>query len=61
MAGTEYYTAYMDLENRKDRLLTLGDYSKWEINFEEIKLSPEDIAKNKKIAKSLMLPQVKDR
>lgn len=46
----------MDLEGKKDKLFLAGDYTKWEIDFNEVGLTPEDVTKNKKVAKMLMLP-----
>lgn len=34
----------------------MGDVSKWEVNFKEVKLSPEDVQKNKKLAMMVILP-----
>lgn len=56
-AGQEYYNAAQHLDAYKDKLLTLNDPTKWEIDFKEIKIRPDELAKNKMIAKSLMLPQ----
>jgi len=56
-AGQEFYKTSQDLEAYKDKLLQNPDPSKWGINFSEVKMAPEEIAKNKLIAKSLMLPQ----
>lgn len=57
MAGQEYFKFWVDLENKKDKLFLAGEVSKWEIDFKEVKLTPEDVLKNKKVAKVLMLPQ----
>lgn len=56
-AGQEFYKTSQDLEAHKDKLLQNPDPSKWGINFAEVKMTPEEVAKNKLIAKSLMLPQ----
>lgn len=56
-AGQEYFKFWVDLENKKDKLFVAGDPTKWEIDFKESHISPEDIIKNKKAAKVLMLPQ----
>lgn len=56
-AGQEYYKATQNLDAYKDKLLTMNDPTKWEINFQEINIRPEELVKNKMIAKSLMLPQ----
>lgn len=55
--GQEYFKFWVDLENKKDRLFLAGDTTKWEIDFKEAQVTPEDILKNKKAAKMLMLPQ----
>lgn len=57
-AGQEYFRGWVDLNQKKDKLFQAGDFSKWEINFKEVQLAPEDIAKNRKVAKTLMLPGV---
>lgn len=57
-AGQEYFRFWVDLENKKEKLFLTGDVQKWEIDFKEVKLTPDDVLKNKKIAKMLMLPQV---
>ena len=57
-AGQEYFRSWVDLENRKEKLLQANDVSKWEVDFKEIQLSPEDLQRNKKVAKMLMLPSV---
>ena len=56
-AGQEYYRSAQNLDAHKEKLLTLNDPSKWEINFQEAKMSPDELSKNKMIAKSLMLPK----
>jgi hypothetical protein len=56
-AGQEFYKTSQDLEAYKDKLLQSPDPSKWGINFAEVKMTPEEVSKNKLIAKSLMLPQ----
>mgnify|MGYP000031071298 CR=1 FL=1 len=56
-AGHEYYKSSQSLEALKEKLLQSSDPNKWEINFESVKMSPEEIAKNKIIAKNLMLPR----
>jgi len=56
LAGNEYYKTFMELEKRKDGLLKEGLSAKWEIKWEEVKLSKEEVVKNQKIEKSLMLP-----
>lgn len=38
-------------------MLATNDPNKWEINFQEVKIAPDELAKNKLIAKSLMMPQ----
>ena len=35
-----------------------GEVQKWEVDFKAVKLTPEDVLKNKKVAKMLMLPGV---
>lgn len=55
-AGQEYYRSAQALDAYKDKLLTINDPNKWEINFQEIRIAPDELAKNKLIAKSLMLP-----
>ena len=55
-AGQEYFKSWIDLENRKEKLFLAGEVAKWEIDFKEVKLAPEDVLKNKKVAKMLMLP-----
>jgi hypothetical protein len=57
-AGQEYFKSWVDLENRKEKLFLAGEVQKWEIDFKDVKLTPEDVLKNKKVAKMLMLPQV---
>lgn len=57
VAGQEYFKFWVDLENKKDKLFLAGEVAKWEIDFKEVKLAPEDVLKNKKVAKVLMLPQ----
>lgn len=56
-AGQEYFKSWIDLNNRKDKLFSTGDPTKWEIDFAEAGLSPNDVSKNKEIAKTLMLPE----
>lgn len=56
-AGQEYYRSAQTLDAYKDKLLAINDPNKWEINFQEVRISPDELAKNKLIAKSLMLPQ----
>lgn len=55
-AAQEYFRYWVDLEGKKDKLFMTGDVTKWEIDFNEIGLTPEDVTKNKKVAKMLMLP-----
>lgn len=55
-AGQEYYKAAQHLDAYKDKLLTINDPTKWEINFQEVQIRPDELVKNKMIAKSLMLP-----
>ena len=55
-AGQEYYKAAQALEAYKDKLLDSGDLVKWEIPFEELRMSPDDVLKNRLVAKYLMLP-----
>ena len=57
-AAQEYFKSWVELDEKKDRLFQAGDLAKWEIDFKDIKLKPEDIIKNHKIAKTLMLPGV---
>lgn len=57
-AGQEYFKYWVDLENKKEKLFQQGEVNKWEIDFKEVKLTPEDVLKNKKVAKMLMLPTV---
>jgi ribosome-associated translation inhibitor RaiA len=57
-AGQEYFKSWVELENRKEKLFLAGEVQKWEIDFKEVKLTPDDVLKNKKVAKMLMLPQV---
>ncbi len=57
-AGQEYFKSWVELENKKEKLFLAGEVQKWEIDFKEVKLTPEDVLKNKKVAKMLMLPQV---
>lgn len=57
-SGHEYFRSWVDLNQRKDKLFQAGDPTKWEIDFKEIQLNADDISKNKKIAKTLMLPGV---
>jgi hypothetical protein len=57
-AAQEYFKSWVELDEKKDRLFQAGDLAKWEIDFNDIKLKPEDIIKNHKIAKTLMLPGV---
>lgn len=57
-SGQEYFKGWVELNQRKDKLFQAGDPTKWEIDFKEVVLSPEEIAKNRKIAKTLMLPSV---
>lgn len=52
----QYYNSFHELDTYKDKLLQSGNPSQWGINFEQIKLTPEEVAKNKIVAKSLMLP-----
>lgn len=56
-AGQEYFRSWIDLSNRKDKLFSGGDPTKWEIDFKEVGLSPNDVLKNKEIARTLMLPE----
>jgi hypothetical protein len=56
-AAQEYFRYWVDLEGKKDKLFIAGDPTKWEIDFNEVGLTPEDVTKNKKVAKMLMLPQ----
>ena len=58
-AGQEYFKGWVELNQRKDKLFQAGDPSKWEIDFKDVVLSPEEVAKNRKIAKTLMLPSVR--
>lgn len=55
-AGQEYYKAAQSLEAYKDKLLDSGDLVKWEIPFEQLRMSPDDVLKNRLVAKYLMLP-----
>lgn len=57
-AAQEYFKSWVELDERKDKLFLNGDPTKWEIDFKDCKLEPGDIVKNRKIAKTLMLPQV---
>ena len=57
-AGHEYFREWVELNQRKEKLFQAGDPSKWEVDFSDLKLSPDDISKNRKIAKSVMLPLV---
>jgi hypothetical protein len=56
-SGQEYFRYWVDLEGKKDKLFLAGEVSKWEIDFKEVGLTPEDVTKNKKVARMLMLPQ----
>lgn len=56
-AGQEFYKTSQALELQKDKLLMNPDPTKWEIKFEEVKMTPEEVAKNKMIAKNLMMPK----
>ena len=55
-AGQEYFKYWVELEGRKDKMFMTGDVTKWEIDFNEVGLTPDDVTKNKKVAKMLMLP-----
>lgn len=55
--GAEYFNAWYTVDSQKEKLFAGGDVTKWEVDFSKINLVAEDIAKNKKIAKLLMLPQ----
>lgn len=55
-AGQEYYKTSQVLEAHKEKLLQSPDPHNWGINFEQVKMTPEEVAKNKIVAKSLMLP-----
>lgn len=57
-SNQQYFTAYLDLENRKEKLFNTGEVAKWDVDFTSHKLSPDDLLKNRKLAKALMLPQV---
>lgn len=57
-AAEEYYKAWIELDDKKERLFSNGDPLKWEINYKETKFAPSELVKNKVIAKTLMLPQV---
>ena len=57
-AGQEYFKFWVDLENKKEKLFMTGEVQKWEVDFKSVKLTPEDVLKNKKVAKMLMLPGV---
>lgn len=58
-AGSEYFRSYIDLEAKKDRLFSQGYQTSWGFNLKAHKLKREDLMKNKVLAKSLMLPEVK--
>lgn len=55
-AAQEYFKYWVDLEGKKDKLFMAGDVTKWEIDFNDVGLTPEDVTKNKKVARMLMLP-----
>lgn len=55
-AGQEYYRAAQALDAYKDKLLDSGDLVKWEIPFETLRMSPDDLLKSRLVAKYLMLP-----
>lgn len=55
-AGHEFFKSWIDLEARKDKLLASGEVSRWEIDFKKHNLAPDDVLKNKKLAKGVMLP-----
>lgn len=55
-AGQEYYRSAQNLDALKEKLLATNDPNKWEINFNEVRIAPDELAKNKLIAKSLMMP-----
>lgn len=55
-AGQEYYKTSQVLEAQKEKMLQSNDPNQWGINFEQVKMTPEEVSKNKLIAKNLMLP-----
>lgn len=55
-AGEVYYKNNQLLENQKEKILNSNNLKKWEVNFDEYKLGPQDLAKNKVVAKYVMLP-----
>lgn len=57
--GQKYFRVYLDLENKKEKLFNSSDILKWEVDFNSINLSRDDIVKSKKASKVLMLPEVR--
>ena len=55
-AGQEYYKTSQVLDAQKEKMLSSNDPNQWGINFEQVKMTPEEVSKNKLIAKNLMLP-----
>ena len=57
IAGQEYYKSLQNLDAQKERILLIPDPLRWEINYAQVKLTPEDVAKDKVLARSLMMPK----
>lgn len=54
----EYFRAHTDLDSKKEKHFTLGDISKWEVDYAQQKVTAAELSKNKKLAKEHMFPGV---
>ena len=54
----EYFRAHTDLDLKKEKHFTLGDISKWEVDYAQQKVTAAELSKNKKLAKEHMFTGV---
>lgn len=57
-SGQDYFKHHLDLEEKKEKMFNEGINPSWGINTSNISLNLTEIAKDKDIAKHLMLPIV---
>lgn len=55
----EYFKAHTELDLKKEKHFALGDISKWEVDFNQQKVTAAELSKNKKLAKEHMFPVVR--
>lgn len=56
--GGEWVKSWVDLDSKKEKSFKDGQHTKWEIDYRELDLSGPEVAKDKKLAKTLMFPSL---